>query len=181
MDEKVATILPGSDNLIFTPWMYGERAPIDDCYVRAGFLNLSGSHTREAMVRAVYEGVAYNLRWILEIVEQKFNFPLPTLRVIGGGAKSATWMQILADVTHRRIETVREPMEAGARGVALVAAAGMGVYPGFESLKKVVKLARVYQPQKKNEKTYDFIYQSYKQVYANLREFYRQLNSQRVR
>jgi len=181
MDEKVGEIPPGSDYLIFTPWMYGERAPIDDCYVRSSFLNLSADHTRENLLRAVYEGVAYNIRWIVEIVENKFNFPLPVLRVIGGGARSEPWMHILADVTHKKVETVHDPQEAGAVGVALVAAVGLGVYPDFESLKKVVRIDKAFEPDEKNEETYDFLFQSYKEVYSNLRGLYGKLNKRRFR
>ena len=181
MDEKVGEIPPGSDYLIFTPWMYGERAPIDDCYVRSSFLNLSADHTRENLLRAVYEGVAYNIRWIVEIVENKFNFPLPVLRVIGGGARSEPWMHILADVTHKKVETVHDPQEAGAVGVALVAAVGLGVYPDFESLKKVVRIDKTFEPDEKNEETYDFLFQSYKEVYSNLRGLYVKLNKRRFR
>lgn len=180
MDEKVGEIPPGSGYLIFTPWMYGERAPIDDCYVRSSFLNLSADHTRENLLRAVYEGVAYNIRWIVEIVE-RFNFPLPVLRVIGGGARSEPWMQILADVTQRKVETVRDPQEAGAVGVALVAAVGLGIHPDFESLKKVVQVDRVFEPEGENEETYDFLFHSYKEVYSNLRGFYGKINKRRFR
>ena len=127
MDKLVEQVAAGSHGLIFTPWMYGERAPIADCNARSSFLNLSGQHTREDMIRAVYEGVAYNIRWLVEIVSGEFGFPLPKLRAIGGGAKSAAWMQMLADVTHRRIETVPDPKEAGAIGAALVAAVGLGI------------------------------------------------------
>ena len=70
----------------------------------------------ENLVRDVYEGVAHNIRWIVEIVEKHYRFPLPTLRVIGGAARSEPWMQILSDVTFRRVETVRDPQEAGAVG-----------------------------------------------------------------
>ncbi len=179
MDEKVGEIPPGSDYLLFTPWMYGERAPIDDHYVRSSFLNLSADHTRENMLRAVYEGVAYNIRWIVEIVEKKFNFPLPVLRVIGGGARSEPWMQILADITHKKVETVRDPQEAGAVGVALVAAVGLGIHPDFESLKKVVKVDKTFEPQAENEEIYDFLFQSYKEIYGNLRGLYGKLNKRR--
>lgn len=181
MDEKVGKIPPGSDYLIFTPWMYGERAPIDDCYVRSSFLNLSADHTRENLLRAVYEGVAYNIRWIVEIVENKFNFPLPVLRVIGGGARSEPWMHILADVTHKKVETVHDPQEAGAVGVALIAAVGLGIYPDFESLKKVVRIDKTFEPDAANEETYDFLFQSYKEVYSNLRGLYGKLNKRRFR
>ena len=179
MDEKVRQIPPGSDYLIFTPWMYGERVPINDHYVRSSFLNLSAEHTRENLLRAVYEGVAYNIRWIVEIVENDFKFPLPHLRVIGGGAKGEPWMQILADVTHRKVETVCEPQDAGAVGAALVAAVGLGLYPDFESLKKVVKVERAFEPQEKNREIYDCLFHSYQEVYSNLRGFYSKLNRKR--
>ncbi|MBC7261512.1 MAG: hypothetical protein H5T63_05820, partial [Chloroflexi bacterium] len=127
MDAKVETIPPGSDFLICTPWLYGERAPIADTWVRGTFFNLSADHTREHLLRAVYEGVAYNLRWMIDIVEKTFGFPLPTLRIIGGGARGKPWMQIIADVTGRRVETVANPQEAGAVGAALTAAVGLGL------------------------------------------------------
>jgi xylulokinase len=179
MDEKVAQIPPGSGYLIFTPWMYGERAPISDCNVRAGFLNLSAEHTRDHMLRAVYEGVAYNIRWIVEIVEREFKFPLPHLRVIGGGAQGKILMQILSDVTQRKVETVRYPLEAGAIGAALVAAVGLGIYPDFESLKKVVKADKVFEPQRENRAVYDSLFHSYQEAYRSLRSFYKKLNERR--
>jgi xylulokinase len=180
MDDEVARMPPGSNYLLFTPWIYGERAPVDDCYVRATFLNLSAEHTREDMLRAVYEGVGYNIRWIVEIVEKEFKFSLPCLRVIGGGAKGKPWMQILADITHRKIEAVCEPQEAGAVGAALVAAVGMGIYPDFESLKKVVRVDCVYEPQPENSAIYDSLFDRYQDVYRNLRGFYRKLNKARL-
>jgi len=179
MDNEVAKIPPGSNYLLFTPWLFGERAPIDDCYVRASFLNLSAEHTREDLLRAVYEGVAYNIRWIVEIVEKEFKFPMPYLKVIGGGANGKPWMQILADVAHRKIETVCDPQEAGAVGAALVAAVGLGIYPDFESLRKVVKVDRAFEPQSENSEIYDSLFHSYKEVYSNLRNFYRKLNKER--
>ncbi len=179
MDREVAAVPPGSNCLLFTPWIYGERAPVDDCYVRAAFFNLSGEHTRRDMLRAVYEGVAYNIRWLVEIVEKGFKFPLPVLRMIGGGAKSKPWMQILADITGRKVEAVVNPQEAGAVGAALTAAVGLGIYPDFASLKKVVKVDSVFQPQAENFEVYDTLFQAYKKVYRDLRGFYRKLNKDR--
>ena len=179
MDDTVDRIPPGAGHVIFTPWMFGERAPIADCNVRSSFLNLSAEHTREHMLRAVYEGVAYNVRWIVETFEQRFGFSLPRLRVIGGGAKSAPWMQMLADVTHRAVETVRYPQEGGAVGVALIAAVGLGIYPDFEALKQVVGVERVFEPQERNRRIYDFLYGAYRDAYGSLRGFYRRLNQRR--
>ncbi len=179
MDEEVTRVPPGSDHLLFTPWIYGERAPVDDCYVRAAFVNLSGEHSRGNLLRAVYEGVAYNIRWLVEIVEREFKFPLPQLRVIGGGARGKPWMQILADVTRRRIEAVYDPREAGAVGAALVAAVGLGLYPNFQSLKRVIKVADVYEPQSENSEIYEPLFCAYKGLYRSLRGLYRQLNRER--
>ncbi len=179
MDERIADVPPGSNYLIFTPWMCGERAPIGDCNVRSSFLNLSAGHTRENMLRAVYEGVAYNIRWIVEIVDRQFKFPLPRLRVVGGGARSAPWMQILADVTQRTVEAVRNPQEAGAVGAALVAAVGLGIYPSFESLKSVVKVEMLLEPQEENREIYDSLFHSYQDAYGSLKGFYRRLNEKR--
>ncbi len=179
MDENVTQAPAGSNYLLFTPWLCGERAPIADCDVRAAFLNLSAVHAREHLLRAVYEGVVYNIRWIVDVVENGFGFSLPRLRVIGGGARSIPWMQILADVTGREVETVRDPQEAGAVGAALVAGIGLGIYPGFEALKQVVGVERVFAPREENRAIYDSLYRSYRRAYASLRGFYRALDEKR--
>ena len=179
MDEDVERIPPGSDFLVCTPWMYGERSPVADTWVRSTFFNLSADHTREHMLRAVYEGVAYNLRWMIDIVEKHFGFPLPNLRVIGGGALGTPWMQIIADVTGRRVETVAQPQEAGAVGAALTAAVGLGLYPGFDALKQVVRVEHRFEPQPCNAEIYDCLYDTYRNIYGCLRRLYRQVNEVR--
>ncbi len=181
MDRKVETVPPGSNYLLFTPWMYGERSPVSDVFVRSTFFNLSADHTREHLLRAVYEGVAYNLRWMVEIVERHFGFPLPVLRAIGGGARGVPWMQIIADVTGRRVETVVNPQEAGAVGAALLAGIGLGLYPDFEALKKVVRVERTYEPRTENAEVYGLLYQAYRQLYSSLQKLYREVNGVRFR
>lgn len=181
MDQKVQTVPPGSDYLLCTPWMFGERAPVSDTWVRATFFNLSADHTREHVLRAVYEGVAFNLRWLVEIVEQSFGFPLPILRVIGGGARGAPWMQIIADVTGRRVESVTHPQEAGAVGAALTAAVGLGLYPDFQSLKKIVRVERDFEPQACYAACYDDLYRAYRKLYGCLRHLYREVNGERFK
>jgi xylulokinase len=180
MDQKVLTIPPGSGSLVYTPWMYGERSPVTDTWVRSTFFNLSADHTREHLLRAVYEGIAYNLRWMIEIVEKKFNYPLPVLRLIGGGVKGQPWMQIIADVTGRRVETVADPLEAGAVGIALTAGVGLGVYPDFESLKKIIGVGREFEPQSSNAECYNDLYRAYKGIYRSLRGLYKEVNEERL-
>jgi xylulokinase len=179
MDKDVETIPPGSEFLVCTPWMYGERSPVADTWVRSTFFNLSADHTREHLLRAVYEGVAYNLRWMIEIVERRFGFPLPTLRVIGGGARGAPWMQIIADVTGRQVETVVNPQAAGAVGAALTAAVGLELYPDFEALKKVIRMDRRFEPQPANANVYDVLYRTYQKIYSSLRSLYQEVNEVR--
>jgi|YNPBryantNP2012_1023418.scaffolds.fasta_scaffold00949_10 xylulokinase len=176
MDEDIADVPPGSGYLVFTPWIYGERAPIADTWVRSTFFNLSADHSREHLLRAVYEGIAYNLRWIVEVVERTFGFSLPVLRVIGGGARSAPWLQIIADVSGRQVETVVNPQGAGAVGIALTAAVGLGLYPDFESLRQVIRVERQFAPRPENKALYDTLYAAYQRLYRDLRSLYWRVN-----
>lgn len=181
MDAAVEEVHAGSDYLIFTPWMYGERSPVADIYVRSSFINLSADHTREHMVRAVYEGVAYNIRWMLEVMSDKFGYSQDSLRAIGGGALGDPWLQIIADVTGKRVEKVAHPQEAGAVGAALIAAIGLGVYDSFPALKAVIQVDRVFQPSAANAGIYDRLYEAYREVYRALKGLYREINAERFR
>lgn len=176
LDEQIQSVSPGSDYLICTPWLYGERCPISDPMVRSTFFNLSATHKREHMLRAIYEGVAYNLRWIIEILEQIYAFPMPILRVIGGGSKGLEWMQIIADITHRQVETITQPQMAGALGAAFIAAVGLGIYPDFSCARRLVTVSNAFHPQYENAKVYDDLYRIYKSIYFSLRRLYRRVN-----
>ena len=112
--------------MLFTPWLNGERSPVDDHTIRGGFHNLSLSTTRAQMVRAVYEGVAFNSRWLLEAVEKFADRRFDSLAFIGGGANSDQWAQIHADVLGREIRQVAEPVLANVRGAALITLVALG-------------------------------------------------------
>ena len=88
-------------------------------------------------------------------------------------------MQIIADVTGRRVETVAHPLEAGAVGIALTAGVGLGLYPDFQSLKRVVRVTREFEPQAANAKCYESLYRAYHHLYGCLRRLYRQVNEER--
>ena len=90
-------------------------------------------------------------------------------------------MQIVADVTGRRVETVANPQEAGAVGAALTAAVGLGLYSDFEALKKVVHVEREFEPQTCNAEVYNVLYRAYHRIYDSLRGLYREVNEVRVR
>jgi xylulokinase len=175
LDEVAASVEPGARKLIFTPWMYGERAPVTDTTLRGAFVNVSMDNTREDMLRAVFEGVAMNFRWMFEVAAGK-GLPCETVRAIGGGAKSDTWMQIFADVTGRRIEAVVKPQDAGAVGAALAVPVGLGIYKDYSQIKEVVQIRKAFEPDSANKSTYDSLFEHFKLLYKRLSPAYKSLN-----
>jgi xylulokinase len=176
MDSDVAETAAGSDNLIFTPWMYGERCPVPDESIRASFINLCSKHTRRQMARAIYEGVAYNIRWTLESIAELYELQPDPLRVMGGGAKGLPWLRIISDVTGRRLESVSYLQSASAVGAGLLAAVGLDLYPSVESLKQLVPVDYAVSPDYSTHDTYDRLYTVYRKVYRSLKDIHHQLN-----
>jgi xylulokinase len=121
-----ATSPPGANDVLFTPWLAGERSPIGNKHLRGGFTNLSLTTTTADLVRAVLEGVAANSAWLLTYVEKFAGRQLTPLRLLGGGAQSSEWCQIFADALSREVEQVPQPMVAQLRGAALLGAIGLG-------------------------------------------------------
>jgi len=117
-DEMASSAPPGSNGVIFTPWLYGERSPVEDHTVRGGFHNLSLIADRNDIVRAVFEGVAFNSRWILHYVEKFIKRKFLSLNIIGGGARSDIWCQIYADILNKKIRRVADPIQANSRGLS---------------------------------------------------------------
>src|SRR5262249_5852554 len=126
LDAIAAAVPAGSHGVIFTPWLNGERTPVDDHTLRAGWHNLSLATTRAELVRAVLEGVAYSSLWLLATVEKFVGLPFPWLHYIGGGAQSPLWCQVMADVLDREIRQIEHPIRANARGAALLAGIALG-------------------------------------------------------
>jgi xylulokinase len=126
MTALASTSPPGANGVLFTPWLAGERSPIGNSHIRAGFTNLSLHSTSADLVRSVLEGVASNSAWLLRYVEKFAGRTLSPLRLLGGGAQSSEWCQIYADTLGRDVEQVREPMVAQLRGAALMASVTLG-------------------------------------------------------
>jgi xylulokinase len=179
MDDLIAAIPPGSDNLICTPWMLGERCPVSNTTTRATLFNINPEHTREHLMRALYEGIGYNLRWILENYKKDYKFSCDTFRIIGGGALDAGWMQIIADITGVEFEVLKNPRSAGALGGAIIALIGLGELSGFSEAGKFAKVERIYKPNKDNAEIYSKLFASYKDVYYGLKKAYDNANRER--
>lgn len=123
-----AEIPPGSEGLLFLPYLTGERTPHPDPLARGAFVGLTSRHTKAHMTRAVLEGVAFGLKDSFVLME---NAGLPSqleVRVAGGGARSLLWRQILADILGSPLVTTNST-EGAAYGAALLAAVGAGVFP----------------------------------------------------
>jgi xylulokinase len=138
-DRIVEKVPAGANNLIFTPWLIGERSPVDDPHIRGGLYNLSLEMSREHIIRAIFEGVAYNVKWLFITMENfvskwvikergisKDSIIIPELNIIGGGAQSKIWCQIFADILNRKIKQVSDPIQCNARGAAYIASVGLG-------------------------------------------------------
>lgn len=176
MNALAATVAPGSEKLIFTPWLFGERTPVEDHTIRGGFFNMSLSTTRAHMVRAVFEGVAYNSRWLKEAVEAFTQRPIRALNMIGGGACSDLWCQMHADVMNCEIRQIQDPIEANLRGVALLAFVSLGLSK-FSDIPERVKVEKTFYPQPENRAIYDEIYREFENIYRAHRPIHKRLNS----
>lgn len=164
----------GAGGVIFTPWLKGERSPIDDRNARGGFHNLSLATTRADLVRAVLEGVAYNSRWLLDAVNQ-FTPNDGPIRIVGGGARSDLWCQIMADVCDRTLERVADPLNAQLRGAALFAGIGMGEVDR-EELRDLIPVDGIFEPAAANRAVYDRLFAEFPGLYKAQKGMFARLN-----
>ena len=118
MSYIINQVPAGSNGVIFTPWLHGNRCPFEDPNARGMFFNLSLETGKSELIRSVVEGVCYHLRWFLETEEKKTKTS-DAIRFVGGGALSKVTCQILSDILGRKIETVDNPQNVGAVGAAV--------------------------------------------------------------
>lgn len=179
MNQIAARVPPGARGLIYTPWLFGERTPVDDPRLRAGLLNLSLEHSREDIFRAFLEGVALNTRWMMEPFAKLLGRDAGTVTAVGGGAQSAVWCQIIADVTGQAIRQVESPIQANAIGAAFIAGVGIGELR-FDELAKLRRVRRVYEPASALRRLYGDKFETFKEVRTRLAPLYHRLNAPRA-
>jgi len=173
--EEAARISPGSEGLIFLPYLMGERTPYSDPHARGTFIGLTMTHGRGPMTRAILEGVGFGLCDSLKIIREQ-NIPIHEVRVSGGGAKSYLWRQILADIFGQPIHVVNS-VEGPAFGAAILAAVGAGEFAGVEeACNQMIKTVKQTEPIAANVEKYKFIYEIYHQLYATLEKSFRDLS-----
>jgi xylulokinase len=176
MDRIAARVPAGSNGVIYTPWLYGERSPVEDRNVRASIFNLSLENNREDIIRAFLEGVALNTRWMLSPAEKFLGRKLESLNFVGGGAKSSVWCQIFADVMNLNIRRVKDPIEVNAKGAAFIAAEALGLIK-FEDLHDLVEIESEFTPNPTNRAVYDKTFAEFTTYYQQTKDIYKRLNS----
>jgi xylulokinase len=175
--DRIAERVPaGARGLIYTPWLFGERTPVDDKSLRAALINLSLEHTREDIIRAFLEGVALNTRWMLEPFIRFVGRPAPAITMVGGGAQSDVWCQVMADVTGYVIRQPETPIQANALGAAFIGAAGIGAL-SLQETSALVRIRRVYEPRPAHRTLYDEQFATFREIHRRLGPLYQRLNS----
>jgi xylulokinase len=175
MNEIAAEVPAGSGGLVFTPWLLGERTPVDDSTLRGGFFNQGLDTGRAEMIRAVFEGVAYNSRWLLGHVERFAGSRLDPIVMVGGGAQSALWCQIHADVLGRTILQAEDPIMVNVRGVGLLAHVALGNLT-WDDIPRAVPMAATFSPDPDTRDTYDRLFDAFRRIHKGNRRIYRSLN-----
>jgi xylulokinase len=159
----------GCEGLLYLPYLMGERAPHLDPDARGGWIGLTARHNRAALLRSVLEGVAYSLRDCVELFRET-DVPLTDVRVSGGGARSALWRQIQADVFGLPVATLAIS-EGPAYGAALLAAVGAGIYPSVAAAcDQTLREGSRIMPDPARRQTYERYYQVYRALYPALKE-----------
>ncbi len=174
-DRVAATAPAGSNGLIFTPWMYGERTPVDDPLIRGGWHNVSLDNNRADLIRSCLEGVAFNQKWLLNGVEKLMKRKMETITLVGGGGISDIWCQIHADIFNRKIRQVEDPIQANARGSAFLAGIALGDIT-FDDIPDRIKTKRIYEPDPKNRKVYDDMFKEFINIYHANKKIHARLN-----
>ncbi len=167
--DEAAHVAPGSDGLAFLPYLTGERTPHDDPHALGAFVGLAPRHTRGHMTRSVLEGVAFGLRDNFRLLESA-GLPLPKeVRISGGGAQSALWRQIIADIVGLPLVSV-EVAEGAALGAAALAGVGAGLWPTVRgACETVVRRGEVTLP---GSAAGDASYERFRALYRHLRPFF---------
>jgi xylulokinase len=161
----------GSEGLFWLPYLMGERTPHLDATARGGWIGLTAKHTRASLIRALLEGVSYSQKDCLDIIEG-MGVSLSSVRVSGGGAKSAFWRQMLADVFDKRVVSL-ESQEGSAHGAALLALVGTGQYATVQECCKVaIHEVLSVSPQPAEVATYAAGHKIYQSLYPALKPFY---------
>ncbi len=171
MTEEAGRAPAGSEQLLWAPYLMGERTPHLDPDVRGALVGLTASHTRAHVIRAVLEGVAFSLKDTFRLLEA-MGIPIERVRLGGGGARSVLWRRIQSEVYGREVETVAAE-EGAAYGAAILAGVGAGLWPSVDAAcQSVVRVSETVTPDPNNVALMSAQYERYRRIYPALKSIY---------
>lgn len=168
--EGIEHIHLGSDGLLYTPYIVGERTPYADSQIRGSFIGIDSTHTLKHFVRAVVEGITFSLKDLQKLMKTVTQKSIKRIVSVGGGAKNRVWLQIQADIFNTEIVTLQTEQGPG-MGAAMLAMVACGWYEDLEQcVKTCVNYQDIIQPQSDRVKQYEKYYQSYCKIYEATKE-----------
>jgi xylulokinase len=177
LEAAASAVAPGAGGLLFLPYLIGERSPHWNPLARGAFVGLTMAHGRPEMARAVLEGVALNLKLILDAFQDQ-GAGIGAMRLIGGGARSALWRQILADVYGLPILRPHLLAEATSLGAAIAGGVGVGLFPDFRVAYEIVQVEEAEQPSSAAQAHYAELYPLFQETYQALEPIYERLGEE---
>ncbi len=170
IEKRINQSVPGSNGIIFLPYLNGERTPHRDPNARGVFFGISSLNTENDILRATMEGITFGLRDSFELIKEKTE--IKDMRIVGGGAKNKTWAKIVATNFKMPVKMPKID-EGGAYGAAMLAAVGDGQQ--LEDVLKWVKFKEIIEPNYQDIKIYDDYYETYKNLYKSLKGNFEEL------
>lgn len=171
MNLKASQSAPGANSLLYLPYLMGERSPRWNPRARGAFIGLTIRHTRADMIRAVLEGITFNLRVILDAFTAQ-GVTIEAMRLIGGGARGRFWNEIMANIYAMPVHRLSILEEATSMGAALAGGVGIGLYSDFSMIEQMNEIADVIQPTPSIQATYDKLYPIFDAAYDALVPIY---------
>ena len=165
--QKAAAIPAGAEGLLFLPYLLGERAPVWDANARGVYFGLNLTHTRDHMLRALLEGILFNLYSVAQALTQ-ITGPIEVLYANGGFAKGDIWVQMLADIFNKQV-LVTETVESAALGAAIMGMLALGYIPDFNAVEKLVPVGKTYVPDPAQHTVYQQLFTVYENLYPQLK------------
>lgn len=173
ISQELEGTVPGANNVIFLPYLNGERVPWWDSNARGVFIGISTLTTRADMLRAVLEGIALNLKTILDAAKKYEN--VEQMIAFGGLAKDKVFCQILADVYEIPVVTLKHPGQITSLGAAIIGGVGSGIYPDFSVAETLTRKECIYYPDKANQELYRKRLSMFKEAYSDLKDLFSEM------
>ncbi len=175
IDGKIDKVNAGSGGLLFLPYLLGERSPRWNPNAKGAFIGLTMTSTKDSILRSILEGVGYNLKVILDIFDKKGD--ISDIIMIGGGAKSKVWLQILSDIWQKRLAVPEYLEEATSMGAAICGGIGVGIFPDFHVIKTFNKVKKTIVPDPGKKEIYEKLYLVFNDAYDALKGTYDKLSA----